>query len=258
MSGTRLEGRTVVVTGASKGIGAAIAAAVGREGAHLVAHYASDRAGAEAAVAGLPPGRTRLIRADFSDPAAADGFWEEALGWRGRVEVLVNNAAVMRLRGGIEDETQAWDETWDEALRVNTLAPARLMRNAVRSWLGAGTGGVLVTVSSWVTSRGSANPAGIAYAGSKAAMAAATKTVARAYAARGILAYTVAPGVVRTRMSEESAATLGGEQAVTQGLAMGEWVPPAELGELVAWLAEGRCRHLTGATIDVNGASYLR
>jgi NAD(P)-dependent dehydrogenase (short-subunit alcohol dehydrogenase family) len=64
--------------------------------------------------------------------------------------------------------------------------------------------------------------------------------------------------VVRTRLSESFAATQGGEQAVTASLAMGEWVPPTDIAELVAFLATGRCRHLTGATLDVNGATYVR
>ncbi len=68
----------------------------------------------------------------------------------------------------------------------------------------------------------------------------------------------MAPGVVRTRMSESFAATQGGEAPVTASLAMGEWVPPSDIGELVAFLASGRCRHLTGATLDVNGATYVR
>ena len=89
-------------------------------------------------------------------------------------------------------------------------------------------------------------------------MTAATKTVARAYAKENILAYIVAPGVVRTRLSESFAATQGGENAVTAGLAMGEWVPPGDIAALVAFLATGTCRHLSGATLDVNGASYVR
>ncbi|RMH53115.1 MAG: SDR family oxidoreductase [Alphaproteobacteria bacterium] len=252
-----LADRIIAVTGASNGIGAAIAATLGREGAHVIAHYGHDRAGAEAATAGIPAGRRRLIGADFAEPAAADRFWAEALAWRGRIDVLVLNAAVMRLAGGIDDDDAAWDRVWAEALQVNTLAPARLMRHAVRHWL-AGGGGTLIAMSSWVVQRGSSNPAGIAYAASKAALSAAVKTVARAHARDGILAYTVSPGVVRTRMSEESAATLGGEAAVSAGLAMGEWIPPEELAELVAFLATGRVRHLTGATIDVNGASFIR
>lgn len=253
----QLDNKTVVVTGASKGIGAAIVASLGQQGAHVVAHYGSDRQGAEAATAEIPADRLKLLQADFGDPKVADEFWREAIAWRGKVDVLVCNAAIMRLRGGIEDDIETWDEVWDEAIRVNMLAPARLMRAAVHSFLAQG-GGTLIGLSSWVANRGSSSPDAIAYAATKAGISAAVKTIARAYAKQNILAYLVSPGVVRTRMSEDSAAVLGGEAAVTAGLTMGEWVPPSDLGELVAFLATGKCRHLTGATLDVNGASYLR
>ena len=137
------------------------------------------------------------------------------------------------------------------------LAPARLMRHAVRHYLAAG-GGTLITVSSWAAQRGPGNPALMAYGASKGAVLAATKAIARNYAARNVLAYIVAPGVVRTRLSEVASAATGGEAAVTATLAMGEWVPPSEVADLIAWLATGTCRHLTGATLDVNGASYIR
>jgi NAD(P)-dependent dehydrogenase (short-subunit alcohol dehydrogenase family) len=254
---TDLSGKIVAVTGASKGIGAAIAHSLAEAGADVIAHYASDRAGAEAAVGGLPGDRRLLLQADFGDPASADAFWAAATEWKGRVDTLVANAAVMRLGGGIDADATEWDRVWDEALRVNVLSPARLMRNAVRSFE-AQNGGVLICLSSWAANRGSSNPDGIAYAASKAAITAAAKTIARAYATKNILTYIVAPGVVRTRMSEDFAATHGGEEAVTQSLQMKEWVPPEDLGELVAFLATGKVRHLTGATIDVNGASYLR
>ncbi|MGI9420291.1 MAG: SDR family NAD(P)-dependent oxidoreductase [Geminicoccaceae bacterium] len=254
---TDLSGKIVAVTGASKGIGAAIVRSVAAAGADVVAHYGSDRAGAEAALIDVPESRRLLVQADFNDPASADAFWTAALNWKGRVDTLVANAAVMRLGGGIGATDDDWDRVWDEALRVNVLAPARLMRNAVRSFEGQG-GGVLVCLSSWAASRGSSNPDGIAYAASKAAITTAAKTIARAYAEKNILTYIVSPGVVRTRMSEDFAASFGGEEAITQGLQMKEWVPPEDLGELIAFLATGKVRHLTGATIDVNGASYLR
>lgn len=252
-----LTGKTVLLTGASKGIGAATAAALGRAGASLIAHYGSDRGGAEAAVADLPAARALLVQADLGHESEVDRLWQEALAWRGRVDVLINNAAVMRIAGGIEADEDEWDEVWDETVRVNLLAPTRLMRHAVRHYVDAG-GGILVTISSWAAQRGPGNPGLLAYATSKGAVLSATKTIARHYAKHGVLAYIVAPGVVRTRMSKVAAVAAGGEAAVSATLAMGEWVPPTEVAELIAWLATGTCRHLTGATLDVNGASYLR
>lgn len=252
-----LTDKTVLVTGASKGIGAAIVATLGKAGAHVIAHYGSDAAGAREATSGIPAARVKLIGADLGKPADVDRLWSEAASWTGRVDVLVNNAAVMRLKGGIEDDEATWDEVWDEALRVNVLAPARLMRHAVRHYLGNG-GGILVTISSWAAQRGPGNPALIAYAASKGAVLSATKAIARNYAKNNVLAYIVAPGVVRTRLSEQAAAAVGGEAAFTAALAMGEWVPPDDIGNLVTFLASGSAKHLSGATLDINGASYIR
>lgn len=252
-----LNGKTILLTGASKGIGAAIAKSLGQAGAHLVAHYGSDMAGAEEATKDIPRERLKLVAADLNQPADADRLWREALAWRGRIDVLVNNAAVMRLKGGIGDDDETWDAVWDEALRVNVLSPARLMRNAVRHYLETG-GGSIITISSWAAQRGPGNPALIAYAASKGAILSATKAIARNYAKNNILAYMVTPGVVRTRLSVDAAAAAGGEAAVTAGLAMGEWVPPSDLASLVTFLSSGTCRHLSGATLDVNGATYIR
>jgi NAD(P)-dependent dehydrogenase (short-subunit alcohol dehydrogenase family) len=163
----------------------------------------------------------------------------------------------MAFKGGFDDSQAVWNKTWNETLQINVRSPADLIRGAVRHYRKTG-GGILITISSWNAQRGSTNPVTIAYAASKAATATATKTIARAYAKENILAYIIAPGVVRTRLSETFAATQGGEQAVTAGLAMGEWVPPGDVATLVAFLATGSCRHLTGATLDVNGATYVR
>src|SRR5215472_1715435 len=252
-----LSDKTILVTGASKGSGAAIIAALGREGAHVIGHYGSDEAGARAATAGIAAERVRLIAGDLAKPGEAARIWRDALAWRGRIDVLVNNAAMMAYEGGIEDTDEVWERIWAETLQVNVKAAADLLRGAVRHFRKSG-GGTIITISSWNAQRGSTNPVTIAYAASKAAVMAATKTIARGYAKENILAYIVAPGVVRTRLSENFAATQGGEQVVTASLAMGEWVPPGDIAELVAFLATGRCRHLTGATLDVNGASYVR
>jgi NAD(P)-dependent dehydrogenase (short-subunit alcohol dehydrogenase family) len=161
------------------------------------------------------------------------------------------------LQSSLDAPADERSRVWDESLRVNVLAPATLMREAVQHFVARG-GGALITLSSWAAQRGSGTPTLLAYAATKAAVRSLTQTIARNYAAQGVLAYVVAPGIVRTRMSEIAAQSLGGEETVTAALAMREWVPPEELGALVAFLATGRCRHLTGATIDVNGASYIR
>jgi NAD(P)-dependent dehydrogenase (short-subunit alcohol dehydrogenase family) len=252
-----LSGKTVLLTGASKGIGAAIARALCAQGAHVIAHYGGDRAGAEEATAGAAEGRRLLAGADLADLGQVDRLWEEAVAWRGRIDALVNNAAVMPMKGGVEDDEADWDAAWESAMAVNVAAPMRLMRHAARHYLEHG-GGTLVTLSSWAAQRGSGSPGMLAYSASKGAVMAATKTMARTYAHRGILCYVVAPGVVHTRMSEIAAETMGGAQAVAAGLAMREWVPPSDIGELVAFLVSGACRHLSGATLDVNGSSYIR
>lgn len=252
-----LTGKTILVTGASKGIGAAIVASLGAAGAHVVAHYGSDRAGAEAAVAAIPAERRRLVQADLADLDAVERLWREAWDWRGRLDVLVNNAAVMLFNGGVDEPVETWDEVWARTLQVNVLAPARLLRQAVRHFRAQG-GGAIVTISSWAAQRGVGNPATIAYGASKAAIRAATQTIARNYARDGVLAYVVAPGVVGTRLSEEFARTQGGKDKVFATLAMGDWVEPEEIAALVTFLATGSAPNLSGGTIDVNGASYIR
>ena len=256
-AGASLAGRTVLVTGASKGIGAAIAAKLGAEGAHVIAHYGSDRAGAESATRDLPADRKLLVSGDFSRLEEVEAVWRRAAEWRGGIDVLVNNAALMLFEGGVDEPIETWDSVWERTLQVNVLAPARLMRQAVLHFRARGAG-VLITISSWAAQRGVTNPATIAYGASKGAIHAATKTIARAYAREGILAYTIAPGMVGTRLSEQFAATQGGKELVTSALAMGDWVPPEEIADLVAYLSNGRSRHLSGATLDVNGASYVR
>lgn len=251
-----LRGKTVLLTGASRGIGAATARALGAAGASLVAHYGSHRDGAEEATAAIATDHKLLVQADFSERGGARALWREAVAWGGHVDVVIANAAIMPATR-LDATDDEWDEGWLGAMRVNVLEPASLVREAVRHYLERG-GGTLISLSSWAAQRGSAIPQLTAYAASKAALQNLTQTVARNYAADGILAYVVAPGIVRTRMSELSAETRGGVGAVNAALAMGEMVPPEEVADLIVYLAGGTCRHLTGATIDVNGASNIR
>lgn len=251
-----LRGKTILLTGASRGIGAETAGVLGEAGAELIAHYGSHREGAEEAVARVGSERKLLVQADLSRAGAARSLWRQAVAWRGRVDVVVVNAATMPTTA-FDGSDADWDGGWREAMAVNVLEPASLIREAVRHYLQRG-GGTLITLSSWAAQRGSAIASLGAYAASKAAIANLTQTVARNHASDGILAYVVAPGIARTRLSEVSAAARGGVEAVNAALAMGEMVPPTEVAELIAFLATGTCRHLTGATLDMNGASHIR
>lgn len=251
-----LNGKTILLTGASRGIGAATATALGECGASLVAHYVTDREGVEAATAGIPSERKLLLEADFSATGAARDLWKAAIAWHGQINVLVNNAAVMP-ETPIEGDDATWDIGWSTALQVNLTAPAALMREAVRHFVATG-GGIIVTLSSWAGQQGSAIPQLGAYAASKAAIKAATQTIARGYAKDGVLAYVVAPGIVDTQMSRISAQARGSEEGVRAILPLGEMVPPPEVAWLIAFVATGRCRHLSGATLDLNGAAYIR
>jgi NAD(P)-dependent dehydrogenase (short-subunit alcohol dehydrogenase family) len=251
-----LSGKTILLTGASRGIGAATARELGAAGAHLVAHYGSHREGAEESTAAVPPERKLLLRGDMAKPGSARALWRDALAWRGRIDVVIVNAAIAPLTpfDGTDEE---WDDGWAATLQVNLLEPVALMREAVRHFRSEG-GGSMIALSSWAAQRGSAIPSLPAYAASKAAIRNVTQTIARNYAAEGVLAFVVAPGIVRTRMSEISAVARGGIDAVNAALALGEMVPPEEVARVIAFLAGGTCRHLSGSTLDVNGATYIR
>jgi NAD(P)-dependent dehydrogenase (short-subunit alcohol dehydrogenase family) len=250
-----LDGKTILLTGASGGIGSITANELLTQGAHVIAHYASRREGAEAACAGAPD-RATLVQADLAQPGGARELWREALEHHDRIDAVVINAATMP-ETHLDGDDEQWDEGWERTLRVNVLEPASLAREAVKHFI-ANDGGTLIGLSSWAAERGSAIPHLAAYAASKAAIRNLLQTIARNYAHQGVLAYVVAPGIVRTPLSEIAATYRGGIEAVNAILPMGAMVEPIEVARLIAFLATGTVPNLTGGTIDVNGASHIR
>jgi 3-oxoacyl-[acyl-carrier protein] reductase len=249
-----LRGRTVLLTGASRGIGAATAAALANANANVVAHYRTQQREASQAVEALPDEQKLLLQADLGDPAEARRLWRAALDWRD-VDVLVLNAAVLPTTP-IDGTDEEWDDGWAQALQVNVIGAGALMREAARHFAQRGDG-TIVVLSSWAAQQGSRIPDLTAYAASKAAIRSLAQTFARAFVRRGVRIHILAPGVVDTGMGVagmDDAAT----QAVAGGLAAGQLVGAGELATLVAFLATGACPSLTGATLDMNGASYIR
>lgn len=249
-----LSGKVIVVTGGSRGIGAAIVRTLGAAGAAVVLHYGQSREAAEATAAALPAGACHLVRADLAKPGAAGPLWADAVRWRGRVDVLVNNAAVAPT-AGIEESIATWSAVWLTTLQVNLVALADLCREALLHYRGCG-GGTIINIASRAAHRGD-EPNYMQYAASKAGVVALTKSIARGFGRERVLAYAVAPGWVQTGMAEPTIRARGLE-ALTHDIPLGGMAPPSDVAHIVAFLASGLAPHATGATINVNGASYVR
>ena len=231
----------ILVTGASRGIGAAAYELLKSSGHDVVGH--STRGGRE------------LIAGDLIDPEAPRAIWDVALDrLGGRIDALVNNAGVYE---AIEAEAsdEEWRDGWQRTLQINLHAPADLSRLAVAHFREKG-GGRIVNVASRAGWRGD-SPQHWHYAASKAAIIGMTKTIARAYAAEGILAWSVAPGFTVSEMTEEYLEGRGGA-AIVADIPLGRVASTAEVAEVIRWLATEAPPSSTGTTIDVNGASYVR
>ena len=228
----------IFVTGTSRGIGAAILAAF--EGERALGHSTQGGGG--------------RIAADLALPNVAEGLWNEALErLDGRIDVLVNNAGVFEAAA---IEAAGWTAQWERTLRINLIAAAELSRLAVLHFRARRSGGRIVNVASRAAYRGD-SPDHWHYAASKAGLVGMTKTVARAYAAEGIYAFTVCPGFTVTGMVEDYLEKRGGAASLGE-LPLGRPATTEEIAETVRWLAIDAPASATGAVIDVNGASFVR
>jgi len=229
----------ILLTGSSRGIGAAIAATLTETGSTVVGHGTAS---------GIP--------ADFADPAAPDRLWEAAMErLNGRIDVLINNAGVFEANP-LDGDDDAWLAGWERTMQVNLTASAILCRRAVRHWQARGSGGRIVNVASRAAYRGD-SPAHWHYAASKAGMVAMTKTIARGYAGEGILAFAICPGFTMTGMADDYLASRGGDKLLAD-IPLGRVAMPDEIAETARWLALDASASMTGAVLDVNGASYVR
>ncbi|MFK0009516.1 SDR family NAD(P)-dependent oxidoreductase [Paenarthrobacter sp. NPDC090520] len=244
-----LAGKTVLVTGASRGIGRATAKVLHREGAHVVLHYGNDEESVNATAVELGK-RVSVVQGDLRDAADRARVWAEAAGWRNRVDVLVNNAGAW-LRSDIT-HAGAWTQSWADNYELNLLAPADLCRSAILAFRKRG-GGVIVNVTARSAHQGD-DADHLAYGAAKGGLLALTKGIARGYASENVLAYAVSPGWVATDMAGDLAI----DPVLLESLPLGEITPPEDVAEVIAFLASGRSRHSTGATIDVTGADYVR
>lgn len=255
MSG--LDGKVVLITGASRGIGRASAQACREAGARVLAHASGPSAAASETAAMLGAADDLLLE-DLSAPHAGFRLVEAALARTGRLDGVVNNAGTYTaapLAGDIAE----WDAGWATAHGVNVQAPADICRAAIAHFreCAAGEtakGGIIVNIASRAGHRGD-GVENASYAASKGAVLAMTKTWARGLAAEDILLYAIAPGWVETRMAPQDIAA---RAAAVKDIPLGRVAHPEEVAAMVAFLLSGAAPSATGATFDINGASYVR
>lgn len=243
-----LAGKAILITGASRGIGAATARVAHRDGAVVIAHYGANKAAAQRLSDDLGGERIHLISGDLTDPASTRRVWEQAVEAAGRIGVLVNNAGAW-IASPLTDD--GWDGGWRENLALNLLAPADLCRYAIEHFRAHG-GGTIVNVASRSSHRGD-DAEHLAYGAAKGGLLALTRGIARGYARENVLAYAVAPSWVATDLSADAV-----DADAVAALPMREPVPPEDVAETIVFLASGRARHATGATVDITGADYVR
>ena len=236
---------TVLITGAMRGLGRVMAQQYAAAGWRVIA---CGRAMTPAAEDGIVPETL-----DVADPASILDLARRLDGMP--IDVLINNAGVFEANP-VDRPHDDWVAEWERTMRINLTASAELCRLAVAHFQERGAGGRIVNIASRAAYRGD-NPAHWHYAASKAGMVAMTKTIARAYAKDGILAFAICPGFTMTGMADDYLASRGGDKLLAD-IPLGRVAMPEEVGEMVRWLAADAPASMTGAVLDVNGASYVR
>lgn len=250
-----LSGKVVLLTGGSRGIGAATVRALHRAGASVLFTYANRDDIAQRVCAELNASSPRVLayKCDLADYDALPGLVQHCLSHFSGLHVLVNNAAIHQDNPFEGDDYAAWRAGWERTFAVNLFGAAHLAWLAMRHMRKAG-GGRIINISSRAAHRGELTFAD--YGASKAAMVNLTKSIARSCAKDGIKAFTVAPGFIETDASAGSLAKHREEiEAEIPSHRVGI---PEEVAPIVAFLASGFADYATGATIDVNGGSYVR
>ena len=245
---------SILITGASGGIGRAAAIECANRGASVGIHYHQNRDRAEATLAALTGDGHRLYQCDIVNPEAVEQLIDQADQDFDGLDVLVNNAGISQRHQFEDIDYATWQETWQRIVDTNLTGPSNLCFCAAKKMI-ARDGGKIVNVSSRGAFRG--EPLMPWYGASKAGMNAMGQSLAQALGPKGVFVYTVAPGFVETEMAAATLASPEGDNIRNQS-SMGRVAQPGEIASTIGFLAFEAPQFMTGCIIDVNGASYLR
>lgn len=246
--------KVVLVTGSSRGIGRSIATLFAERGARVAVHYLSHRAAADETLAALPGEGHFVVQGDIADPAAVKAIVDEIIARAGRIDILVNNAAIYEDHPLADVDYETWQASWRRTIDTNLIGAANMSFCAAKHMI-AGGGGRIVNVSSRGAFRG--EPTGPAYGASKAALNSMSQSLAKYLAPFNISVAVAAPGFVETDMAREALTGESGREKRSQS-PFNRVARPEEVAYAVLFLASEGAEFMSGAIIDINGASYLR
>ena len=247
-----LSGKHILVTGASRGIGKAIASQLIRSGATVIAHYNSNPIQLDD-FSDEEKKRVISIKANLEEVSDTVDLFKKTIAKVGSLDVIINNAGLavgVDPDGSLENFVAGWQTT----MAVNLQAVGILCNLAVDHFKGK-AGGLIINISSRAAFRGDTAEY-LAYAASKGGVVALTRSIARAYGKQGVVAFNVAPGFVKTDMADEFI-EIYGEGIVKDDIALSELTQPQDLAPLITLLASGMANHATGGTFDINAGSYV-
>jgi len=248
-----LTNKTILLSGASDGIGRGVAEYLMQMGAKLAVHYNTNKQAAEDLVAKYQNG-SKAFQADLSHEKQVLELFEAVESHFENIDVVILNAGVF-LPHAATSSTEEWWRVWKKTMAINLDAVGLLTKLGLDHFLKAGEGR-FIYIGSRAAFRGETQEY-LAYAASKGGLTSLARSVARSFGKQNIKSFVVAPGFTRTHMAESFIATHG-EERVLNEIALNELTKPADLAPVIALMCSGGMDHATGATIDINAGSHIR
>ncbi len=249
-----LNGKTVLLTGASNGIGKAVAEFLMKMGARVAVHYNSNKEQAAASVAKYAETGSQIFKADLSSEKEVYALFEEVLQSFDKIDLIILNAGVF-LSHTTNQNTEDWFTVWKKTMDINLSAVGLLTKLGIDHFMSHGEGR-FIYIGSRAVFRGETEEY-LAYAASKGGIVSLARSVARSFGKHNIKSFILSPGFTQTQMAEGFIKDHG-EQKVLDEIALNKLTKPEDLSPIISLMCSGLMDHATGATIDMNAGSHIR